>query len=79
MIHNWEFVFLAANQDAIMSGGSVGINRESSCTYDYSRWDDECAKDPIFGGHPDVIRAIPRISFSPMKTEPLTVPLIMYM
>jgi len=36
MIHNWEFVFLAANQDAIMSGGSVGINRDSSCTYDYS-------------------------------------------
>lgn len=34
--HNWEFVFLAANQDAIMSGGSVGIGRESSCTYDYS-------------------------------------------
>jgi hypothetical protein len=29
----WEFVFLAANQDAIQSGGSIGIDANRSCNF----------------------------------------------
>lgn len=32
----WEFVFLGANQDAIESGGTLGIRRQASMTYDAS-------------------------------------------
>ena len=31
--HRWEFVFLGANQDAIMSAASVGIPRGAAITY----------------------------------------------
>jgi len=31
---NWNFVFLAANQDAIQVGGSLGIPEESAMTFD---------------------------------------------
>ena len=30
---NWKFLFLAANQDAIRAGGSLGINASNSITY----------------------------------------------
>lgn len=30
--YNWKFVFTGANQDAIVSGGSYGINTPSSCS-----------------------------------------------
>lgn len=33
---NWEFVFLGANQDAVMTGKSFGIPSGSSLTYDAS-------------------------------------------
>ncbi len=32
--YKWQFVFLGANQDAIQAGGSIGINRAMSMTYD---------------------------------------------
>jgi uncharacterized protein YegL len=32
----WDFVFLGANQDAIAEGGSMGISRSKSFTYDAS-------------------------------------------
>ena len=31
--NNWEFVFIGANQDAIKSGGNIGINRGSTLNY----------------------------------------------
>ncbi len=31
--NEWEFTFLGANQDAIMSGGDIGIHPRSSMTY----------------------------------------------
>jgi len=33
---NWEFVFLGANQDAIVSAESIGINRKYAFTFDAS-------------------------------------------
>jgi len=34
--YGWEFLFLAANQDAIATGMQMGISRESSGTVDFS-------------------------------------------
>ena len=31
--HNWDFVFLGANQDAIMTAAELGIQADSSMTY----------------------------------------------
>jgi hypothetical protein len=31
--HGWTFIFLAANQDAIASGVSIGIPRATACTF----------------------------------------------
>ena len=33
---NWEFIFLAANQDAALSAESLGISRGNAFTFDYS-------------------------------------------
>ena len=35
-IYKWEFVFLGANQDAIMTGQQLNIPTRSSLTYDSS-------------------------------------------
>jgi hypothetical protein len=35
-VYKWEFIFLAANQDAIQTASSMGIPREASLTYDAS-------------------------------------------
>jgi len=32
--HNWDFVFLGANQDAVMKAAELGIREGSSMTYD---------------------------------------------
>lgn len=32
--YNWDFVFLAANQDAIQTGGALGFRAASSMTFD---------------------------------------------
>ena len=32
-VYSWEFVFLAANQDAIATGETMGFTRDSSATY----------------------------------------------
>ena len=32
----WKFIFLGANQDAIMTGKNLGINRNTCCTYNAS-------------------------------------------
>jgi len=34
---DWEFVFIGANQDAIKSGGDIGVCRAASLTYDQTR------------------------------------------
>lgn len=34
--YNWNFVFLAANQDAIETGVKLGIDRDASCDFHYS-------------------------------------------
>ena len=34
--YNWNFVFLAANQDAIETGANLGIDRDASCDFHYS-------------------------------------------
>lgn len=34
--YSWEFVFLAANQDAMISGGSIGIKASNSMTYNHT-------------------------------------------
>ena len=31
--YNWQFIFLAANQDAALSGGRIGIKREHCVSY----------------------------------------------
>lgn len=33
-VYNWEFLFLAANQDAALSGGLIGIRPDATLTYD---------------------------------------------
>ncbi len=33
-VYNWEFIFLAANQDAIASGARLGISADNSLSYD---------------------------------------------
>lgn len=33
----WEFIYLGANQDAILEGGKIGINRQSSLTFDQNK------------------------------------------
>jgi hypothetical protein len=35
--YSWEFKFLAANQDAILSGGSFGINSKDCFNFDFSK------------------------------------------
>lgn len=35
--YGWEFVFLAANQDAVLTGEGLGIARDRSLTYNTSR------------------------------------------
>lgn len=32
-VYGWEFVFLGANQDAVLTGESLGVPKESSLTY----------------------------------------------
>jgi hypothetical protein len=32
-VYKWEFIFLAANQDAILTGQAMGISKNSSLTY----------------------------------------------
>lgn len=32
--HNWDVVFLGANQDAVMKAAELGINADSAMTYD---------------------------------------------
>ena len=34
--HNWKFIYLGANQDAIQEGGSFGIDLQNCVTYDSS-------------------------------------------
>ncbi|MDP2692874.1 MAG: VWA domain-containing protein [bacterium] len=34
--YNWQFLFLGANQDAIMTASSIGIQANKSMTYDHS-------------------------------------------
>ena len=34
--HSWEFIFLAANQDAIKEGGSLGVMASKAMTYDFN-------------------------------------------
>ena len=34
--YNWNFVFLAANQDAIETGANLGIDKDASCDFHYS-------------------------------------------
>jgi hypothetical protein len=34
--YNWNFVFLAANQDAIETGATLGIDPDSTCDFHYS-------------------------------------------
>ena len=34
--YHWEFIFLAANQDAALSAEGIGISRGNSLTFDYS-------------------------------------------
>lgn len=34
--HSWEFIFLAANQDAIKEGGSLGVMASKAMTYDFT-------------------------------------------
>lgn len=36
-VYSWEFVFLAANQDAIVSGAQLGISAASALSYSHSR------------------------------------------
>ncbi len=31
--YSWDFVFLGANQDAVLTGASLGIDADSSLTY----------------------------------------------
>lgn len=31
--YNWKFVYLGANQDAVLKGGGLGISRDTSATY----------------------------------------------
>lgn len=33
-VYGWDFVFLAANQDAVLTGASLGIQRGSTLTFD---------------------------------------------
>lgn len=35
--YNWEFVFLGANQDAVLTGGSLGIAATNSLTYAHNK------------------------------------------
>jgi uncharacterized protein YegL len=32
-VYNWEFVFMGANQDAVLTGGTLGVKASSSMTY----------------------------------------------
>lgn len=36
-VYSWEFLFQGANQDAVLTGGELGIPRETSLTYDVDR------------------------------------------
>jgi uncharacterized protein YegL len=35
--HSWEFLFLAANQDAIKEGGGLGINATKAMNYNFNK------------------------------------------
>lgn len=34
--YNWQFAFIGANQDAVLSGADIGISADKSLTYDHS-------------------------------------------
>ncbi|MBC8144387.1 MAG: VWA domain-containing protein [bacterium] len=46
-VYSWEFVFLAANQDAIATGGRMGISSDQSLTYAASKIGTNAAFDSI--------------------------------
>jgi hypothetical protein len=43
----WDFTFLGADQDAIQEGGSLGVDPDSSLTYDKSAFGSRAAMSSL--------------------------------
>ena len=62
--NNWSFVFLAANQDAIISAGKLGIRGKSSMTFSQN-------SEKIHQCYSNLSSAVKRVRMTPIITKML--------
>lgn len=65
---NWEFIYLGANQDAMVEGGKIGIKSGNTLSYNFAEMGNVSGMGSVFNAMADTVKSYRTSSLKSSKT-----------